>query len=112
MAADAVWHVHVLVTGFIMVAWALPWPWALWASAIGAPAVHAQWRLNDECVLTTLERRLRGLASTPPREEPNFLTGLAHRLSGREPSQAAVNAAAYGILWGGAVVATLRLATG
>src|SRR5262249_6953345 len=39
VAADAVWLVHTLVTGFFLVAWALPWRWGGVGAAVGAPVV-------------------------------------------------------------------------
>lgn len=105
-----VWLAHVLVTAFFVVAWALPFRWALWVAAIGAPIMHAQWRLNDECVLTTLERRLRDPGRRRGAGESSFLTELVRRLCGRDVPGAWVSRLSYAILWGGAGLASLRLA--
>jgi len=111
VAADAVWLVHTLVTGFFLVAWALPWRWALWSTAVGSPIVQVQWLVNDDlCVLTTLERRLRGVAHVAPDGQQSFLGDLVRRLTGRAPTDACVNRVTYAVLWGGAFVAAIRLA--
>lgn len=112
VAADAVWAVHAVVTVFFAVAWALPWRWALWSAAIGAPFLHAHWRINDVCVLTTLERRLRGRPATAPGGESGFIGQLLERLLGRPLSETWVTRLTYGVLWVGGAVAALRLAVG
>jgi hypothetical protein len=113
--ADAVWAVHMAVTAFFLVAWALPWQWALWASIAGAATLHTQWKLNDGlCVLTKLERQLRGLPVIPDRDEGegDFIAGLLARLAGRPLPPACSGRIAYAVLWGGASLAALRLLLG
>jgi hypothetical protein len=101
---------HVVVTCFFLVAWTLPWAWALWAALVGAFVLQLQWGLNGVCVLTTLERLLRGRAPVPTTTEGSFLVGLARSIL-RQPVPAAyVNRVSYAVLWGGAGIAGLRLA--
>jgi hypothetical protein len=113
MVADVVHAAHVAVTALFTVAWALPWRWSWWLAALGAPTLHAQWCLNgDLCVLTSIERRLRGLSPTPAATERGFLGDLAERAAGHRPNEARVNALAYAVLWGGAAAACVRLTIG
>jgi hypothetical protein len=109
-AADWVWALHFVVTSFFLVAWMLPWSWALWTAIVGAFVLHVQWWLNDVCVLTTLERLLRGRASALASGDGHFLLGLARSIVGRPVPSAWVNRISYAVLWGGAGVAALRLA--
>jgi len=109
-AADWVWALHVVVTCFFLVAWMLPWSWALWTALVGAFVLQVQWWLNDVCVLTTLERLLRGPASALASGDGNFLAGLARSIVGRPVPSAWVNRLSYAVLWGGAGAAALRLA--
>src|SRR5262249_41371588 len=109
-AADWGWALHVVGTGFFLGAWMLPWAWALWAALLGAVVLQVQWWLNDVCVLTTLERLLRGRASALASGDGNFLAGLARSIVGRPVPSAWVNRISYTVLWGGAGVAALRLA--
>lgn len=108
--ADLVWGLHCAVVAFFVVAWALPWRWALWAAVIGAFLMHLQWRLNDGiCVLTKLERLLRGRAPLPKDGEGSFLDELAARWIGPAYAGRFADQAAYVVLWGGAGVAGARL---
>lgn len=111
VAAKLVWAVHLVVTVYFLVAWTLPWRWAMWSAVVGAPVMHLQWRLNDDvCVLTKLERYLRGADPTPRGSERSFIAATMERLAGRELPARCVNGVTYAVLWGGAAVAGLRLA--
>jgi len=125
--ADAVWALHTVVVGFFIVGWTLPWRWALWATLIGAVFMRIHWWLNDDtCVLTQLERRLRGAsAATPvpsrsesaPRTESaaradvdgTFIASLAYTVFGSPVSPPLIDWLTHGILWLGAGLALLRL---
>jgi hypothetical protein len=110
-AANIVWGLHCAVTGFFVIAWALPWRWALWTALVGAFVMTLQWRLNDDlCVLTKLERSLRGRALVSDTTDTNFIEDVLERLSRRRPSRRGANTVTYGMLWGGAAVAAARLA--
>lgn len=109
--ADLVWLVHAGVTTFFVVAWALPWDWALWTAFCGAFAMQLQWWLNDDvCVLTKLERNLRGHAAVPAATEGNFISGFLSTLLGRPLPVSCTDRIAYVMLWGGAGIAGARLA--
>lgn len=109
-SADLVWFLHAVVSGFFLIAWTLPWSWALWTALVGAVVLQLQWWLNDDvCVLTKVERRLRGLPPVPDTPEHNFMTGFARRLLRRPVSARDADRLTYAILWGGAGIAGLRL---
>lgn len=110
--ADAVWFAHAAIVAFFLVACALPWRWAWWTNLAGAAVMHLQWRLNgDVCVLTDLERSLRGKPSAGAEPEGNFVADLAARIAGRPLPQQWTDRLAYVVLWGGAGIAGIRLAT-
>ena len=110
--ADVVWSVHTVVTVFFLVAWALPWRWALWTAALGAVAMRVQWWLNDGvCVLTKAERVLRGLSAVPRSDEEGFVAALLSRLAGRTLSREASDTVTYALLWSCAGLAVVRLAS-
>lgn len=99
------------VLAFFLVAWALPWRWALWTAVVGAFVMQIQWWLNDGiCVLTKLERVLRGLPALPAPDEGGFIADLAARVVDAPVPKRWTNALTYAVLWGGASVAAARLA--
>jgi len=98
------------VTGFFSIAWALPWRWALWTALLGAGLLRLLWWLNSGvCVLTQLERSLRGLNPVPGPGQPHFIEALAARWTEGCLPRAWIRRATNFVLWGGAGVAALRL---
>lgn len=110
-AADVVWAAHTAVLAFFAIAWALPWRATLWAAVIGAFVMRVQWWLNDGiCLLTKLERVLRGLSPVPAADEGGFIADLAAAIVGRRIAKRWTNRATEMVLWGGAGIAAARLA--
>lgn len=116
-AARALSAMHLAIVLLFVVGWALPWRGVLAAVVVAAPVVQAGWWLfGDRCLLTLLERRLRG--ASPPRAAsadeapPNFLVDLASTVVGRPVSDAWVNVTARVVMWTAFTIAALRLALG
>jgi hypothetical protein len=110
--ARVVCVVHACVVAFFMVGWALPWRGALWLCAVGAVAMRVQWWMNDDvCVLTQLERRLRGEA-TKPRDGESFIGRLVRAVIDRRLPASVVDRATHATLFAGAGIAAARLLFG
>lgn len=120
--AQTVWAIHLAFVVFILVAWLLPWKWALWAAVIGYPVVQINWWLfDDRCGLTVLEEWLRSpqagtarlQAAAAEEEEPlHFIAHLGERLLGRPMPRETADVLSYAVVWGGFAVASLRLVAG
>lgn len=114
--AQLVRWLHVLVIGFVILAPMMPFaiPWRV--MIVLAPAMHLQWRLNqDRCLLTDLENALietrdedRASSGEPPSSEETFVGRLLEPVFG-EISDAQVDLLSYGILWLSFAGSTLRL---
>lgn len=110
---------HHAIIAFFLVGWAAPWREVLWGVAAGAVVVHAAWwLLDDRCLLTLLEERLRGEEHVPAERledgvrQPNFIADSVTRLLGRPLPLHWINNATYAVLWTSFSLASLRLATG
>ena len=117
--ARSVWWVHSSVLVFLVFGWALPWRWALWVVAIGAPVTQLGWWFcENRCVLTIVEDWLRGKdpAGRPATEDDEgepptrFVAEFLERLIGRPVSERVANALSYTVVWGGGGIAIFRLA--
>lgn len=99
------WH-HLLVMGFIVLGWLVPWRPLLVFYLVFLPGVMLQWQFNrDSCILNNVESLIRtGRWRNPSNpEEGAFLLELARRLTGLDISQAAMNAVIYtamAVFWG------------
>lgn len=110
-AADGIFAVHAAVLAFFAIAWALPWRETLWTAVVGAVLMRIQWSLNDGvCVLTKVERGLRGLPPVPAEDEGGFVADLVATAAGRPIPKRWTNRATEVVLWGGAGIAAARLA--
>jgi hypothetical protein len=110
--ASLVCVIHTGVVVFFVLGWALPWRWALWTCTIGAVVMRLHWWMNDDvCMLTQLERRLRGDAARPAQRE-RFIARLLRVALRRSVPDGLVDWATHGILWTGAGLASLRLLLG
>ncbi len=113
--ADAVHTLHSAIVGFFAVGWALPWAGSWWGVVVGAPIIQLNWLLLDNrCVLTIVEDRLRGPAGPAAEDAVNegeaFIVRLLSRLVGGPVPVWWGNALGYGVLWGSFAVSALRLA--
>lgn len=108
VAADFVWLLHGAIVVIVVMAPLLPYA-SLWWMMIGlAPAMHMQWRLNDDrCLLTDLEQSLRGknpssiegqagVEAAEVRE--SFIGSLLEPVIGRA-SERAADLLSHGVLW-------------
>jgi hypothetical protein len=107
---------HLAVISLFVVGWALPWRELLIAVVVAAPVVQAGWWIfGDLCVLTLLERRLRGAPLAPVDTgalPPNFIADVASSLLGRPVSHGWINVMARVVMWAAFAIAALRLARG
>ena len=114
--ARLVWLLHSGVTVWLLVGPFLPQRAAWWLVALGNPLIHLQWRvLDDRCLLTILEERLRGptferRAAVVRGDEPvGFVAETLSRLLGRPVGHGVADALSYGVVWAGVGVVAVRL---
>jgi hypothetical protein len=119
-AARTLALLHVAILSLFVFGWALPWRAMLVAVVVSAPIVQAGWWIfRDRCVLTLLEKRLRGsrapAVATPGADAdppPNFIADLARSVLGRPVSHGWVDLVARVVMWSAFGIAALRLTVG
>lgn len=116
-AARAIWALHVGVVAFLLAGWALPWSSAWWVYAIGAPFIQIGWiAFDDYCWLSILEAKLRReplvKETIDGTVQRSFVSELIESITGREAPSWVASSVSYFVLWGGFVIACVRLRQG
>lgn len=113
MLADMVSWIHIGITAFFALGWALPWRSAWWLVVFGGCAMHVVWCVNkNNCPLTLLEMKLRGQLpheSGPGEEQPHFVAGLLSGLFNRPVSARVGDVVVYGVLYISLSITAFRL---
>jgi hypothetical protein len=107
--ANVVAVVHTALVIFFALGWALPWQAAWWGVLVGGIALITIWRsYSNNCPLTVLEARLRGLQPDP--SQPRFVGTLVQKFFRMTISNQSADAIAHGFLIVSMIIAVLRLA--
>ena len=102
---------HWIISFFIIIGWALPWPHAWWVYVILTPAIRLHWQFNNRtCILTTWEHSLLGIPHVESHEEGWFVRILLGVVYRGELSDEFVRRLMFWVMWLGTTVSALRLA--
>ena len=105
----AIQFFHFAVIVFVLTACVLPWREVWIAHAIFVPLMVLHWKTNrNRCVLTQIEAKLKGEREVA---ESGFIKKLIARITGKEPSDQALQLAIDSILvavWGVTIGRLLR----
>lgn len=100
---------HTCLVVFFALGWLLPWRSAWWAVLVGGIILIAIWRsYQNNCPLTVLEARLRGVALDP--SQPRFMGTLVKKCLGMTITNQSADAIAHAGLIVSMIIAVLRLA--
>ncbi len=110
--ADITHILHLSLTLFFALGWALPWSFAWWTVLLGGAVMNLIWVLwANRCPLTLIESHLRGEnpATLPPTRQPHFVAGLIRRLSGVQVSNWVGDGVVYATLYTSMTLSAWRL---